>query len=139
MNQKLNNQTKQINIQGDDTMQLNQNRTQIEIIGEETTETYLNINFIKKRVQKGVMDYIIGVKLVTTEDSEIVLKTLKKDLRIYSNINRFIIKDNTIKVNLDNNATLYVYYFLNNKILEEVLEELPSLGKEVINLTETIK
>lgn len=92
---------------------------------------YLDINEAKKEVQEGYTEYIYGIKFVTNENPETVLKTIKKDLQIYSNIERILIRRPIIDVMLNNNATLYSYYFLDGETLEQVLEKLPSLNKQI--------
>lgn len=89
---------------------------------------------VKQEVQKGTSHYILGIKFVTTETSEIVIQTIKKDMMIYKNINRFIIQDNVLEVRLDNNATLCAFYFFKSEVLAEVLEKLPELNVEILKL-----
>ena len=95
---------------------------------------YININKAKTEIQKGYVAYISGAKFVTTEDSNIVLKTIRKDLMIYPNIIRFVVRGNIIDLTLDSNATLYSYYFLNQEVLTEVLEELPKFNIPILKL-----
>ena len=43
---------------------------------------------------------------------------------IYPNIVRFIIRQNMIELMLDNNATLYTYYFMEEEVFDEVVAKL---------------
>lgn len=95
----------------------------------------INIDRVKRIVQNGTNHYIVGIKLVTFETAETVLFTIKKDLMIYKkDIERFVVSDNTIKIGLKDNATLYVYYFTNKDVFDEVIKELPKFNVEILNL-----
>ena len=95
----------------------------LNIINSETC--YIDINSVKQEVQSGYSNFISGIKIVTTENKDIVLHTIKKDIMVHPNSCAFIIRDYIIDLTLDNNATLYSYYFINPEVLKEVLEELP--------------
>ena len=84
----------------------------------------VNLNSIKKKVQNGNSNYIMGIKFVTDENAETVICTIKKDFMIYPNIVRFIIRQNMIELMLDNNATLYTYYFMEEEVFDEVVAKL---------------
>lgn len=84
----------------------------------------VNLNSIKKTVQNGTSHYIAGIKFVTDENAETVIRTIKKDFMIYPNIIRFIIRQNMIDLMLDNNATLYTYYFMEKEVFDEVVAKL---------------
>ena len=102
-------------------------------------DLFYEIDKVKTQIQRGGKKYVVGVKFITYEDVNIVLKTIKKDISIYPNISGFIIQDNTIEVRLSNNATLYTYYFVKEDILTEVIKELPKFKKGITNLNEINK
>ena len=80
----------------------------------------INIDNAKKEVQPHGNGYLVGIKFVTNEDAQTVIRGIKKDLMIYKNVARFIIRDNIIDIMLSNNATLCSYYFTNKEALDEV-------------------
>lgn len=94
----------------------------------------LDIDTAKRKVQTGTTHYIAGIKFVTYEDPEIVLFSIKKDLMIFKNISRFVIKDNTIIIELEGNATLYTYYFMKQKVFYEVVDKLGQFNKPIRKL-----
>lgn len=94
----------------------------------------LDIDTVKRKVQTGTTHYIAGIKFVTYEDPEIVLFSIKKDLMIFKNISRFVIKDNTIIIELEGNATLYTYYFMKQKVFYEVVDKLGQFNKPIRKL-----
>lgn len=110
------NKLNQTNIQkGDDNMQI-------------------NVTDIKLKLQGGYTGYLIGIKYVTYETPDIVLKSIEKDLRIYKNVG-FIVQDNTIFLQLDNNATLCAYYFLKEEVFAKVVKELPKFQRGITKLS----
>lgn len=101
-NEKLNPQT------GDDTMKI-------------------DVDKIKQEVQTSTHKYIVGLKFVTNETPESVLRSIKEDIRI-TPICRFVVSSNTIVLHLDkSNMQPIAYYFLNKDTMERVLKELPTL------------
>ena len=94
----------------------------------------LDIDTAKRKVQTGTTHYIAGIKFVTYEDPEIVLFSIKKDLMIFPNVIRFVIKDNMINLGLDNNGTVYTYYFTKKKVFDEVVDKLSKFNIEILKL-----
>ena len=85
----------------------------------------VDIEKAKQKVQYTTHSYIVGLKFVTTETADEVLRGIKRDLDIYPNIARFVVKGNLIKIGLKTNATPCAYYFMNQKVFDEVVSELP--------------
>ncbi|MBR2557042.1 MAG: hypothetical protein IKE95_01525 [Methanobrevibacter sp.] len=94
----------------------------------------LNIDKAKGKIQKDNSNYIVGAKFVTKENAETVISSIEKDLRIYNNAVRFIIRDNMIEIMLDSNATLCVYYFTGIEVFRDVVRALPEFGLDILNL-----
>lgn len=94
----------------------------------------INIDQAKKEVHPNGNGYLVGIKFVTDEDAQTILHSIEKDLRIYKNVARLIVRDNMVDIMLSNNATLFSYYFTNKKVLDEVLEKLGNIRQSTIIL-----
>lgn len=97
-------------------------------------DTMLNIDKAKGEIQPNKGKYIVAAKFVTTEDAQTVLSSIEKDLRIYKNAIRFIIRDNMIEIMLDSNATLCVYYFTRIEVFKDVVMALPEFELDILDL-----
>lgn len=97
-------------------------------------DTMNQINRIKDTVQKGYRGYIVSIKIVTDEEADTVIYTLKKDFMSVKNIGRFIVRENIIEVQLDTNGTLCALYFTDKKVFERVVERLKEFDVEIVNL-----
>lgn len=91
----------------------------------------MNIDEIKKECQNTTNRYIVGLKLVTTETVDQVMKSIKRNIQIYDKLCRFVIFNNRIEIGLCTNTTPAIYYFTEQStIFEEVLKQLKELCKE---------
>jgi|GEM_PF-2243416 len=91
----------------------------------------MNIDEIKKECQITTHSYIVGLKFVTTETVTEVMSSIKRDIKIYDKLCRFIIFNNRIELGLCTNATPAIYYFTEQStIFEEVLKQLEELCNE---------
>ena len=97
-------------------------------------DTMNQINRIKDTVQKGYRGYIVSIKIVTDEEADTVIYTLKKDFMSVKNIGRFIVRENIIEVQLDTNGTLCALYFTDKNVFERVVERLKEFDVEIVNL-----
>lgn len=115
-NLKQNTYNENLNIQtGDDTMKI-------------------DIDKIKQEVQTSTFKYIVGLKFVTNETPESVLRSIKEDIKI-TPICRFVVSDTTIVLQLDkSNMQPIAYYFLNKDTMERVLKELPTLNCSITSI-----
>lgn len=91
----------------------------------------MKIDEIKKECQITTHSYIVGLKFVTTETVAEVMSSIKRDIKIYDNLCRFIIVENRIELGLETTATPAIYYFTEkSEIMKEVLKLLKELCKE---------
>ena len=130
---EMNGQSKKNLTKGGFTM----NKTLIKKTNKELTRgdtVKLNIDTAKLKVQGDTTNYIMGIKFVTYEDPEIVLFSIKKDLMVFPNIIRFVIKDNMINLRLDNNGTVYTYYFTKKRVFDKVVDKLGQFNKPILKL-----
>lgn len=112
------------------------NKTLIKKTNKELTGGYtmnFDIDTIKRKVQTNTTHYIAGIKFVTYEGAEIVLFSIKKDLMIFKDITRIIVKDNMILLE-KGNATVYTYYFTKQKVFDEVVDKLGQFDKPIRNI-----
>lgn len=84
----------------------------------------INIDQVKKEVQKNGGNYLLAIKVITNEPTQKVVANMKKEMKIHNNVIRFIVRDNIIEIMLSNNATLCSYYFTRKEIQDEVVEKL---------------
>ena len=99
--------------------------------GDDTMK--INIDAIKTEVQTGTTHYIMGIKFVTNEPPETVINTIRKDFMIYKDIDRIVVKKDTLQLKIEN-ATLYTFYFFKKEVLDEVVSELDQFGVQVLKL-----
>ena len=85
----------------------------------------MNIETIKNEVQTNTHTYIMGIKPVTKETPDEVIKSIKTDVKIFGKVSDFIIRDNNkIIIRLEGNYTPCCYYFENFGVMTQVIQKL---------------
>ena len=95
-------------------------------------DTMIDIDKIKQEVQ-GNSDYMVGLRIVTYERPDVILHTIHKDKVAHGKI-RAIVDGKTIKIGLYNNATLAVFYFLDELTLKMVVTHLEASDIPVVKI-----
>lgn len=93
-------------------------------------DTMIDIDKIKQEVQ-GNTDYMVGLRIVTFERPDAILHTIRKDKIAYGKI-RAVVGEKTIKIGLDNNATVAVFYFMDKVTFNMVVTQLEAEDISVV-------